>query len=202
VQRCACQVGTNNLAHSYMAFCTCYADTGLWGMYLTAEAGRLPELMQAVNREFVRLCDGITDEEVERAKIKVRSVTPACLRPLSCRSFNVPACLLLAPPRLLRKSFLLSGLLHRALLGDGHVSCCTRHGCQECFFFSPEIWGSNKRSISAHLQFKTQALMQLDGTTAVCEEIGRQLLCLGRRLDAQETEARIEAVDAAAVRAV
>lgn len=74
------QVGQNNLAHSYMAFCTCYADTGLWGLYLTAEPGRLPKLMQAVNREFTRLCESITDEEVERAKIRVRG---------SCTGFHV-----------------------------------------------------------------------------------------------------------------
>ena len=44
----------NSLAHSYMAFNTCYADTGLWGMYLTAEPNNLPGLMGAINREFVR----------------------------------------------------------------------------------------------------------------------------------------------------
>jgi hypothetical protein len=33
---------------------------------------------------------------------------------------------------------------------------------------------------------------QLDGTTAVCEDIGRQMLCYGRRLPQHELEARID----------
>ncbi len=45
-------------------------------------------------------------------------------------------------------------------------------------------------------------LLQLDGTTAVCEDIGRQMLCYGRRIPLQEMEARIDAVDAALVKDV
>jgi hypothetical protein len=33
----------------------------------------------------------------------------------------------------------------------------------------------------------------LDGTTAVCEDIGRQMLCYGRRIPQHELEARIDA---------
>ena len=29
---------------------------------------------------------------------------------------------------------------------------------------------------------KTNMLLQLDGTTPICEDIGRQMLCYGRRL--------------------
>ncbi len=39
---------------------------------------------------------------------------------------------------------------------------------------------------------KTNMLLQLDGTTPVCEDIGRQMLCYGRRIPAQELEARID----------
>jgi len=49
---------------------------------------------------------------------------------------------------------------------------------------------------------KTNMLLQLDGTTAICEDIGRQMLCYGRRLPLHELEARIDAVDAALVRDV
>jgi len=49
---------------------------------------------------------------------------------------------------------------------------------------------------------KTNMLLQLDGTTAVCEDIGRQMLCYGRRIPPHELEARIDAVDAALVRDV
>lgn len=38
---------------------------------------------------------------------------------------------------------------------------------------------------------KTNMLLQLDGTTPVCEDIGRQMLCYGRRIPAHELEARI-----------
>jgi len=33
---------------------------------------------------------------------------------------------------------------------------------------------------------------QLDGTTAICEDIGRQMLCYGRRIPQHELEARID----------
>lgn len=49
---------------------------------------------------------------------------------------------------------------------------------------------------------KTNMLLQLDGTTPVCEDIGRQMLCYDRRIPINELEARIEAVDAATVRRV
>lgn len=39
---------------------------------------------------------------------------------------------------------------------------------------------------------KTNMLLQLDGTTPVCEDIGRQILCYGRRIPINELEARID----------
>ena len=39
---------------------------------------------------------------------------------------------------------------------------------------------------------KTNMLLQLDGTTAICEDIGRQMLCYGRRIPLHELEARID----------
>ena len=52
----------------------------------------------------------------------------------------------------------------------------------------------------ARTQLKTSLLGSLDGSTAVAEDIGRQLLTYGRRLTPAELFARIDAVDAAAVR--
>ena len=49
---------------------------------------------------------------------------------------------------------------------------------------------------------RTNMLLQLDGSTAICEEIGRQLLVYNRRLPLHELEERIEAVTANVIRNV
>ncbi|XP_034173493.1 ubiquinol-cytochrome c reductase core protein 1 [Osmia lignaria lignaria] len=43
---------------------------------------------------------------------------------------------------------------------------------------------------------KTNMLLQLDGTSAICEDIGRQMLCYNRRIPLHELEARIDGVTA------
>jgi len=52
----------------------------------------------------------------------------------------------------------------------------------------------------AKTQLKSMLLQQLDGSTAVCDEIGRQMLIYGRRLTPAELFTRIDAVDATAVK--
>jgi processing peptidase subunit beta len=52
----------------------------------------------------------------------------------------------------------------------------------------------------AKKQLKTALLGGLDGSTAICEDIGRQMLTYGRRMTPAEIVARVDAVDAAAVR--
>jgi len=49
---------------------------------------------------------------------------------------------------------------------------------------------------------RTNMLLQLDGTTPICEDIGRQMLCYDRRVPFHELEARIASIDAAQVREV
>ena len=56
--------------------------------------------------------------------------------------------------------------------------------------------------IRAKNQLKTSTLMQLDGTTPSCEDIGRQMLTYGRRMTPAEIESRIDAVSADTVRDV
>lgn len=43
---------------------------------------------------------------------------------------------------------------------------------------------------------RTNLLLQLDGTTPVCEDIGRQMLCYNRRIPLHELDARIEVKNA------
>ncbi|KAJ0390721.1 hypothetical protein P43SY_011065 [Pythium insidiosum] len=111
-------VAEKELAHSFMAFNTCYQDTGLFGVYAVADQYKLNDLTWYTMEALVRLVHKTSDEEVERAKT----------------------------------------------------------------------------------QLKANMLMQLDGTSPICEDIGRQLLTYGRRLTPAEIFARIDAVDAAAVR--
>lgn len=49
---------------------------------------------------------------------------------------------------------------------------------------------------------KTNMLLQLDGTTPICEDIGRQILCYNRRIPLHELEKRINGVDAQNIRDV
>ncbi|XP_037745127.1 mitochondrial-processing peptidase subunit beta isoform X1 [Chelonia mydas] len=49
---------------------------------------------------------------------------------------------------------------------------------------------------------KTNMLLQLDGSTPICEDIGRQMLCYNRRIPIPELEARIEAIDAQSIREI
>lgn len=49
---------------------------------------------------------------------------------------------------------------------------------------------------------KTNLLLQLDGTTPICEDIGRQQLCYNRRIPLHELERRISSVTAKNVRDV
>jgi processing peptidase subunit beta len=49
---------------------------------------------------------------------------------------------------------------------------------------------------------KTNMLLMLDGTTPICEDIGRQTLCYDRRIPLHELNARIDAVNVDVVRKV
>uniref|UniRef100_A0A4W6E836 Mitochondrial-processing peptidase subunit beta n=1 Tax=Lates calcarifer TaxID=8187 RepID=A0A4W6E836_LATCA len=49
---------------------------------------------------------------------------------------------------------------------------------------------------------KTNMLLHLDGSTPICEDIGRQMLCYSRRIPLHELEARIDAIDAKTIKDV
>lgn len=54
----------------------------------------------------------------------------------------------------------------------------------------------------ARNQLKSSLMLHMDGTTAIAEDIGRQLLTYGRRISFAELFARIDAVDASTVKRV
>ena len=109
-----------NLCHSFQAFNTCYADTGLWGVYFVTDRMKIDDFMISLQEEWMRFCTSVTEAEVTRAKNLLR----------------------------------------------------------------------------------TNILLQLDGSTPICEEIGRQLLVYNRRLPLAELEERIEAVNANVIRKI
>lgn len=54
----------------------------------------------------------------------------------------------------------------------------------------------------AKMQLKAAVLINLDGTTAICDDIGRQVLIYGRRFDWNEVHQMIDSVDTKTVRQV
>lgn len=67
--------GKTPIANSYMAYTTSYADTGLMGVYFTADKSTdLRPFTEAVMREWGRLKRGeISEDEVERAKAQIKA---------------------------------------------------------------------------------------------------------------------------------
>lgn len=63
-----------------------------------------------------------------------------------------------------------------------------------CYNVDPDLLNEAKN------QLKMNMLSQLDGSTVICEDIGRQVLTYGRRMHPAEVVARIDAVDTTAVK--
>jgi len=98
-------------------FCTCYTDTGLFGVYMEMEMSKkenVDETFLRLQEEIVAMTTGVSDEELAAAKA----------------------------------------------------------------------------------QLKYNIMLQMDGTSPSAEEIGRQMLTLGRRMTLAETCARIDGIEA------
>jgi processing peptidase subunit beta len=59
---------------SMQPFCTCYNDTGLFGVYMTTPMSKdlVHDLFHHVQEEMVSLTTGVTDEDVMRAKAQLK----------------------------------------------------------------------------------------------------------------------------------
>ncbi|KNE57687.1 hypothetical protein AMAG_04547 [Allomyces macrogynus ATCC 38327] len=66
--------GQADLANSFLSFNTTYSDMGLWGTYLTSDnREKLSDLVRVTLREWARLATDPTVEEVEQAKLQLKT---------------------------------------------------------------------------------------------------------------------------------
>lgn len=67
-------VSQKELAQSFMSFNTSYTDTGLFGIYFVSDRiYNLDDMVYAIQQEWVRLCLGVTDDEVKRARNQLKT---------------------------------------------------------------------------------------------------------------------------------
>ncbi|CAK9289956.1 unnamed protein product [Gordionus sp. m RMFG-2023] len=83
---------------------------------------------------------------------------------------------------------------------------CDKHAIDDMVFNVQNEWMRLCTSVTdfeverAKNLLKTNMLLQLDGSTPICEDVGRHMLCYGRRIPFHELEARINEVDADTLR--
>ena len=71
--RLAQLISRKQMADSFMSFNTCYTDTGLHGVYfVSSQPNRVSELIEMIQSEWQRLGQGVSDEEVRRAKTQLK----------------------------------------------------------------------------------------------------------------------------------
>ena len=69
-----------NYVHAMQPFCTCYNDTGLFGVYMVTpmkEKEMVSELFHHVQEEMVAITTGITDEDLVRLPLPLEFSSPA-----------------------------------------------------------------------------------------------------------------------------
>uniref|UniRef100_A0A4W4HE25 Mitochondrial-processing peptidase subunit beta n=1 Tax=Electrophorus electricus TaxID=8005 RepID=A0A4W4HE25_ELEEL len=80
----------------------------------------------------------------------------------------------------------------------GLYAVCEPGTVSQMMHFTQQEWMSLCTSVTesevarAKNLLKTNMLLHLDGSTPICEDIGRQMLCYGRRIPLHELEARID----------
>ncbi|KAK6482662.1 mitochondrial-processing peptidase subunit beta-like [Huso huso] len=90
----------------------------------------------------------------------------------------------------------------------GLYMVCEPNTIEDMMHFTQREWMrlctsvTESEVIRAKNLLKTNMLLQLDGSTPICEDIGRQMLCYSRRIPLPELEARIDAIDAKTIKDV
>lgn len=71
----ASNIAKMNYVHLMQPFCTCYNDTGLFGVYMVTpmkDKEMVMELFHHVQEEMVSMTTGVSDEDLERAKRQLK----------------------------------------------------------------------------------------------------------------------------------
>ncbi|XP_061921644.1 mitochondrial-processing peptidase subunit beta isoform X1 [Entelurus aequoreus] len=90
----------------------------------------------------------------------------------------------------------------------GLYMVCEPGTINDMMHFTQQQWMSLCTNVSesevarAKNLLKTNMLLHLDGSTPICEDIGRQMLCYSRRIPLHELEFRIDAVDTSTIKDV
>ena len=67
-------IASNQLANSYMAFNTNYHDSGLFGVYATADkTGNLPDLAWVIMHEISKMAYNVAEEDIVRARNQLKA---------------------------------------------------------------------------------------------------------------------------------
>ena len=74
------------LAYSIFAFSAAYEDAGLFGVYAGTSLSQVDELVDVVSGELAGVCDGIAEDEAERAKAQHKAGVLMSLESSSARS--------------------------------------------------------------------------------------------------------------------
>jgi processing peptidase subunit beta len=67
------RIAADNLADSYMAFNSCYRDSGLFGIYACADGKTVDDLAWAIMHEFTKLVYRVSEIDVTRAKNQLKA---------------------------------------------------------------------------------------------------------------------------------
>uniref|UniRef100_H3BB10 Cytochrome b-c1 complex subunit 1, mitochondrial n=1 Tax=Latimeria chalumnae TaxID=7897 RepID=H3BB10_LATCH len=63
----------NKVCQSFQSFLTCYSDTGLFGLHFVTDAQNIEDMLHFAQGQWMSLCTSVTDSEVNRAKMALKT---------------------------------------------------------------------------------------------------------------------------------